>query len=78
MAPLTHLDIRACDPVFYLFFTTGTVSKDGWGLADAGGIVTLDGPMVAQLLADHSIGWSDGAFDQEEFAAWIAQNGPDV
>ncbi len=68
-----QLDIRVCDPVFYLFFTTGTISARGWQLLDSAGVIGMDGDMVAAFLADNEIGVDAGVFDANAFAVWIDQ-----
>jgi hypothetical protein len=70
------LDIRVCDPVFYLFFTTGDISADGWRLLEQSGVVGMDGQMVAAFLADHSVGRVDEAFDGDEFERWLESHRP--
>ncbi len=65
------LDIRVCDPVFYLFFTTGGISSDGWRLLENSGVIGIDGQMVATFLADHGVGQVNDSFDTAEFEAWI-------
>ncbi len=74
-ASLPDLRMRLCDPVFYLFFTTGKISADGWALMRASGVVGMDGPMVAAFLADHDIGCSTGTFELSLFQAWVQQYG---
>ena len=39
--PLLDLTIRVCDPVFYLFFTTGEISQHSWRLIRRSGVVAL-------------------------------------
>lgn len=70
------LDIRVCDPVFYLFFTTGSISANGWRLLENSGVIAMDGAMVAAFLADHQVGWSEDAFDADAFEAWLQQYRP--
>lgn len=70
------LDIRVCDPVLYLFFTTGSISANGWRLLESSGVIAMDGEMVAAFLADHGVGWSDDAFDEKAFTAWVTQYCP--
>jgi hypothetical protein len=70
------LDIRACDPVFYLFFTTGSISANGWRLLESSGVIAMDGEMVSAFLADHGVGWSQDAFDEDAFTAWVQQYCP--
>jgi hypothetical protein len=71
---LPGLEIRACEPVFYLFFTTGKISRDGWQLIRTSGVVGMDGEMVANFLADHGIGWDVGGFNIDKLSAWISAN----
>ncbi len=70
------LEIRVCDPVLYLLFTTGTISSDGWSLLDSSGVIGMDGMMVAAFLADHGIGRSEEEFDSTAFAEWVTGNAP--
>ncbi|MGW4206791.1 restriction endonuclease [Lentzea sp. NPDC004789] len=69
---LDGLKINVCDPVFYLFFTTGEISRDGWTLIERSGIVGMDGSMLATFLADSGVAVVDGNFDSSTFGAWIA------
>jgi hypothetical protein len=70
------LDIRVCDPVFYLFFTSGSISSDGWQLLEQSGVIGMDGPMVAAFLADHDVGRLGDDFDLAEFELWLASFRP--
>ena len=65
--------IRACDPVFVLFFSTGRISSQGWSLLEAAGVIGMDGPMVAAMLADFRV-CTDGnnEFSEEMFSRWIS------
>lgn len=69
---LADLDIAACDPVLFLFLTTGSISSDGWRLIDSSGMVAMDGPMVADFLADNDIGTIDDLFDESTARVWLA------
>lgn len=73
-AALEGLDLRVCDPVFYLFFTTGTISRDGYKLLDASGMISMNGAQVAAFLADNDIGVLDGSFDEDGALAWLANH----
>jgi hypothetical protein len=53
---LPQLNIRTCDPVIMLFFTTGQISTDGWELCRRAGIVPMDGERLAAFLADKQVG----------------------
>lgn len=65
---------RVCDPVFYLFFTTGTISSDGRILLKESGVVSMDGSQIAVFLSDNGIGLVDGAFDRATALAWVTSN----
>lgn len=69
--PLAQLAMRSCDPVFYLFFTTGNISRDAWSLLSKAGVVAMDGGQLAVFLADHGVGVIDGSFDDDTFIRWI-------
>jgi restriction endonuclease Mrr len=68
---LEDLKIRPCDPVFYLFFTTGSISRDGWELLGKTGVIALDGEMVAAFLADNDVATVNGKISDTEFSLWI-------
>lgn len=68
--PLSKLEMRTCDPVFFLFFTTGKLSKDAWSLLSKSGVVAMDGAQLAVFLADHGVGVVNGRFDEVEFRNW--------
>lgn len=66
------LAIGVCDPVFYLFFTTGRITIDGWKLLDVSGTVGMDGHMLAAFLADHGVGIDrENNFNSGLFVEWI-------
>ncbi|HVI79259.1 MAG TPA: restriction endonuclease [Candidatus Acidoferrum sp.] len=65
------LTVRVCDPIFYLFFTTGEMTSNTWRLLNNSGVVGMDGSMLSAFLADRAIGTSDGRFDPMAFTAWI-------
>lgn len=67
----SNLAIRVCDPIFYLFFTTGTISPPGWRLLERSGVVGMDGQMVAAFLSARKIGVVDDNFDYDAFAEWL-------
>jgi hypothetical protein len=71
-----ELKILVCDPVFYLFFTSGTISRDGWRLLDTSGVVGMDGDMVAAFLADHGVAIKRTKFDSAAFKRWIKSHKP--
>ena len=69
--PLAQLQMRNCDPVFYLFFTTGTISRDARDLLKKAGVIAMDGIQLAVFLADNNVAVVNGSFDQQTFNAWI-------
>lgn len=71
-----ELDIRVCDAVFYLFFTTGSISANGWRLLEDSGVIAMDGEMVAAFLADHGVGCSGHTFDATAFEMWLQRYRP--
>jgi hypothetical protein len=68
------LEIKACDPVFYLFLTSGSMSADVWHLLAKSGVVGMDGRMIATFLAERHVGVVENAFDRPTFDAWILSN----
>jgi len=70
-APYADLNIRVCDPVFFLFFTTGRISSKGWKLLTASGAIGMDGAMVAALLAESGIGCVNDDFEERLFKVWV-------
>jgi len=68
--PLSELDMRICDPVFFLFFTTGNISRDARDLLKKTGVIAMDGSQLATFLADHGIGLVNQVFDLERFRSW--------
>jgi len=69
------LSVRVCDPVFYLFFTTGRLTSNSWALLERSGVIGMDGQMLGAFLADHAIGVVEGTFHQPTFSDWLAQFG---
>ncbi len=72
---LPNLEIRPCDPVFIVFFTTGEISIDGWSLCRKAGIAAMDGEMLASFLADKEVGCTikdgESRLDRGAFAVWL-------
>jgi len=69
--PLSDLQMRTCDPVFFLFFTTGTISRDAWDLLNKSGVVAMDGTQLAVFLADHGVAIKNDKFDPGTFIDWM-------
>lgn len=62
------LKMRLCDPVYYLFMTTGDLSSETVELAGRSGVIALDGFGVSELVAHMNLGFSaDGLFDEALF-----------
>ena len=73
--PLARLQMRSCDPVVYLFFTTGRISRDARDLLQKAGVVGMDGGQLAIFLADCGVGLDEeGHFCREEFRRWAFQD----
>lgn len=69
----SDLLLRVCDPVFFLFFTTGRLTEGGWKLLERSGVVGMDGEMIALMLAEEGVAMENGVFSEAELAAWIGQ-----
>jgi hypothetical protein len=67
------LQIRPCDAVFYLIFSTGQMSRATWALVTKSGVIAMDGDMVATFLADRGIGVEGGRFSTRKLRTWIAR-----
>lgn len=62
---------RACDPVFFLFVTTGSLSSSSWRLIKASGVVGMDGSMVADFLASRDVAQAaNGSTSLAALRAW--------
>jgi hypothetical protein len=70
--PLEDLAAKVCDPVFYLFFTSGRFTRDSKDILSRSGVLSFNGLQIAQFLADHGVGLSGGAFDPRAFDAWLS------
>jgi hypothetical protein len=69
--PLRDLTAKLCDPIIYLFFTTGRFTRDSKELMSKAGVVSFTGLQIAQFLADRSIGLVVDNFDVGSFNAWL-------
>lgn len=66
------LKMRLCDPVYYLFMTTGDLSSEAVELARRSGVIALDGFGVCELVAHMNLGFSEsGLFDQDQFLSLL-------
>ena len=68
-----NLRIRVCDPVFYLFFSTGHITAPTWKLVTKSGVIAMDAHMLAWFLAGHEIGYRHGQLDKDEFRSWVGR-----
>jgi hypothetical protein len=73
-----ELNIRASDPVFSLFMTTGKISSSTWTLLRNSGVVGMDGQMVAAFLARHGVCTSSGRFRKSDLSRWLKRSAPSV
>lgn len=69
--PLRELAVRECDPVFFVFFTTGFYTRDAIDVLRKAGIVFMDGPQLAAFLADSNVGMEADEFSSESFQFWL-------
>ena len=69
--PLSSLEMRICDPVVYLFFSTGTITRDARDLLTKAGVVAMDGLQLAMFLADHGVGLESDEFSKDVFRDWL-------
>lgn len=67
------LSIRPCDPIFYLFLTTGVLTRNTQLLLKGSGVIGMHGEMIAQFLSSHDIGTSAGMFDPPAFSLWLSK-----
>jgi hypothetical protein len=74
--PYPDLTLRLCDPVFFIFATSGDISADSWELLKQSGVIGFDGNMVAALLADNDVAQVNGKFDQASFDSWLKSYRP--
>jgi len=68
------IPIKRFDPIYALMITCGQFSEPAWRILRTGGVIGMDGPMLAQLLALAGVATGDDgkAFDEQKFHAWIA------
>jgi hypothetical protein len=65
--PLSKLEVRLCDPIVYLMFTTGTFTAGSKALLTRSGVIAFDGMQISQLLADFCVGIENGNFNNQLF-----------
>lgn len=69
--PLGDLALRVCDPIVFLFLTTGRFTRDSKSLLKRSGVVAMDGVQISVFLADHLAGQDNGDLRIEALNAWI-------
>lgn len=69
--PLDELKVRLCDPIIYMFFTTGSFTRDSKELLSRSGVLSFEGMQISQFLADHGVGIVGGVFDHAAFVLWL-------
>jgi hypothetical protein len=67
----TDLKVRVCDPVLYIFMTTGEISKDSWELKNKSGIILINSAILAGFLADRNIALLNGEVSEDDLKSWI-------
>lgn len=65
------LNIRACDPVFYLFMTTGDTTKGVRTLLEKSGVIFFDAQLLGLFLADRLGQIFPNGPNQTEFENWL-------
>lgn len=73
-SPHPELIIRASDPVFTVFITTGQFSSYAWRLINRSGVIGMDGEMVAAFLADRNAGQLGEHFEVGKFLQWLNED----
>ncbi|WP_417708914.1 restriction endonuclease [Roseibium aggregatum] len=71
--PLKDLEIRVCDPVVFLFLTTGKFTRDSRDLLRRSGVVAMDGVQLGIFLADHLAGQDDGELSVGALRKWLSE-----
>jgi hypothetical protein len=67
----SKLSIRLCDPVYYLFMTSGVLTRDTERLAESSGVIALDGDSLADILASAQVGVRNGSFTRTAAMDWV-------
>jgi hypothetical protein len=69
---MKSLPLRSCDPVFALFLTTGSFSRDAVTLANGSGVVIEDIGNICSLLADNGVRVdANGQLSPDAVRDWI-------
>lgn len=50
------LRVRPCDPVFSVFITSGSISRDSWLLCRSSGVIAIDGVALVHILGSSRLG----------------------
>lgn len=70
------LDIKICDPILYVFITSGHITSSSWKLLERSGVIGFDGAMIANFLAENNIGITGGSFSADSFRSWVRERIP--
>lgn len=71
--PLKNLEVRLCDPIFYMMITSGEFTSGSRNLIERSGIIAMDGLQLCQFLSDHGKGGGIDGFDKASFVAEIEE-----
>lgn len=71
--PLKNLNVRLCDPIFYMMVTSGEFTSGSRSLIERSGIIAMDGLQLCQFLADHGKGGGTDGFDEAAFLAEVEE-----
>ena len=73
--PYMDMDLRACESIFHLLWTTGTFSSGAMELCRSSGVIPKSGRQIAKYLADKGIGIikvnDKEEFSEEAFVEWL-------
>ncbi|MFD5975214.1 restriction endonuclease [Streptomyces bacillaris] len=71
------MKIRSCDPIFSLFMTSGTISREAWTLCRNSGVIAIDGDSFSHILSETTIELGDPDFQAvEKLREFISGNRP--
>lgn len=69
--PLKNLNVRLCDPIFYMMITSGEFTRGSAALISRSGVIGMDGLQLCLFLADHGLGGGEAGFDAAVLASEI-------
>lgn len=68
---LSRLNVRLCDPVFYMFVTTGRISSDVRRLLLDSGVLFMDSNLLGIFLADRAVDTDSWHSSEIQFYDWV-------